>query len=303
MLRSLLLYLSEREAPKNLLTSLSAGRRLADRFIAGETLDSAVRAVRRLNAEGFEVTLDHLGESVSDQATAEEACRVYVGLLDRIATERLRSHISIKLTQLGLAFSEELAQGLLGTICEAPARRHNFVRIDMESSAYVDATLRVFRKAAAPRDVLGVVIQSYLYRSERDVDELLHEGVHIRLVKGAYQEPREVAYPDKKDVDRNFVVIMQKLLLSGIYHGIATHDAHMVASTEALACAHQIGPDRFEYQMLYGIQRQLQRSLLRRGCRVRVYVPYGSQWYAYFMRRLAERPANVLFVLRQLFQK
>ena len=303
MLRSLLLYLSEREAPKNLLTSLSAGRRLADRFIAGETLDSAVRAVRRLNAEEFEVTLDHLGESVSDQATAEEACRVYVGLLDRIATERLGSHISIKLTQLGLAYSEELAQGLLGTICEAPARRHNFVRIDMESSAYVDATLRVFRKAAAPRDVLGVVIQSYLYRSERDVDELLHEGVRIRLVKGAYQEPREVAYPDKKDVDRNFVVIMQKLLLSGIYHGIATHDAHMVASTEALARAHQIGPDRFEYQMLYGIQRQLQRSLLRRGCRVRVYVPYGSQWYAYFMRRLAERPANVLFVLRQLFQK
>ena len=303
MLRSLLLYLSEREAPKNLLTSLSAGRRLADRFIAGETLDSAVRAVRRLNAEGFEVTLDHLGESVSDQATAEEACRVYVGLLDRIATERLGSHISIKLTQLGLAFSEELAQGLLGTICEAAARRHTFVRIDMESSAYVDATLRVFRKAAAPRDVLGVVIQSYLYRSERDVDELLHEGVRIRLVKGAYQEPREVAYPDKKDVDRNFVVIMQKLLLSGIYHGIATHDAHMVASTEALARAHQIGPDRFEYQMLYGIQRQLQRSLLRRGRRVRVYVPYGSQWYAYFMRRLAERPANVLFVLRQLFQK
>ena len=303
MLRSLLLYLSEREAPKNLLTSLSAGRRLADRFIAGETLDSAVRAVRRLNAEEFEVTLDHLGESVSDQATAEEACRVYVGLLDRIAAERLRSHISIKLTQLGLAFSEELAQRLLGGICDAAAKRHNFVRIDMESSAYVDATLRVFRKAAAPRDVLGVVIQSYLYRSERDVDELLHEGVHIRLVKGAYQEPREVAYPDKKDVDRNFVVIMQKLLLSGIYHGIATHDAHMVASTEALARAHQIGPDRFEYQMLYGIQRQLQRSLLRRGCRVRVYVPYGSQWYAYFMRRLAERPANVLFVLRQLFQK
>jgi len=303
MLRSLLLYLSEREGAKNLLTSLPAGRRLADRFIAGETLENAVRAVRQLNAEGFEVTLDHLGESVSDQATAEEACRVYVSLLDRIAAERLRSHISIKLTQLGLAFSEELAQGLLGTICEAAVRRHNFVRIDMESSAYVDATLRVFRKAAAPRDVLGVVIQSYLYRSERDVDELLHQGVRIRLVKGAYQEPREVAYADKTDVDRNFVVIMQKLLLSGIYHGIATHDAQMVAATEALARAHQIGSDRFEYQMLYGIQRQLQRTLLRRGYRVRVYVPYGSQWYAYFMRRLAERPANVLFVLRQLFQK
>ena len=303
MLRSLLLYLSEREGPKNLLTSLLAGRRLADRFIAGETLDDAVRTVGQLNAEGFEVTLDHLGESVSDQAAAEEACRVYVGLLDRIAAERLRSHISIKLTQLGLAISEELAQRLLGKICEAAARRHNFVRIDMENSAYVDATLRLFRRAAAPRDVLGVVIQSYLYRSARDVDELLHDRVRIRLVKGAYQEPWEVAYAGKKDVDRNFVVIMQKLLLSGIYHGIATHDARMVAATEAVARAHRIGADRFEYQMLYGIQRQLQRSLLRRGHRVRVYVPYGSQWYAYFMRRLAERPANVVFVLRQLFQK
>jgi proline dehydrogenase len=225
------------------------------------------------------------------------------GLLDRIAAERLRSHVSIKLTQLGLAISEDLSRRLLGAICEAAAKRHNFVRIDMESSAYVDATLRVFREVAAPRDVLGVVIQSYLYRSERDVDELLHEGVRIRLVKGAYQEPGEVAYKDKKDVDRNFVVIMQKLLLSGIYHGIATHDARMVAATEAVARAHEILPDRFEYQMLYGIQRQLQRTLMRRGYRVRVYVPYGSQWYAYFMRRLAERPANVFFVFRQLFQE
>ena len=303
MLRSLLLYFSEREGPKTLLTSLPAGRRLANRFIAGEKLDDAVRAVRQLNAEGFEVTLDHLGESVSDQATAHEACRVYIDLLDRIAAERLRSHISIKLTQLGLTISEQLAQRLLGTLCEAAARRHNFVRIDMESSAYVDATLRVFRQAAAPRDVLGVVVQSYLYRSQRDVDELLRDEVRIRLVKGAYQEPRHVAYPHKKDVDRNFVEIMQKLLLSGFYHGIATHDAHLVAATEAWARAHQVGADRFEFQMLYGVQRQLQRSLLQRGYGVRVYVPYGSQWYAYFMRRLAERPANTLFILRQLFQK
>jgi len=302
MLRSLLLYLSERKSPKNLFTSFSAGRHLAGRFIAGETVDDAVRVVRQLNAEGFEVTLDHLGESVSDRATAEEACCAYIGLLDRIATERLRSHISIKLTQLGLTISEDLTQRLLRTICDAAAKHHNFVRIDMESSAYVDATLRVFRRAAAPRDVLGVVIQSYLYRSERDVDELLHEGVRIRLVKGAYQEPGEVAFTSKKDVDRNFVVMMRKLLLSGIYHGIATHDPRMVAATEAFKRGHQIGAGRFEYQMLYGIQRQLQRSLLRRGYRVRVYVPYGSQWYAYFMRRLAERPANVLFVLRQLFQ-
>lgn len=303
MLRSLLLFLSERESPKNLLTSLPAGRRLADRFIAGERLDDAVRAVRQLNREGFEVTLDHLGESVRDQATAEEACRAYIGLLDRIAAEGLRSHASIKLTQLGLAISEELTQRLLGAICEAAVRHSNFVRIDMESSAYVDATLRVFHNADAPRDVLGVVIQSYLYRSRKDVGELLKSGVRIRLVKGAYQESREIAYPHKRDVDRNFVAIMQQLLLSGFYHGIATHDAHLVEATKAFARAHGLSADRFEFQMLYGIQRQLQRDLLRQGYRVRVYVPYGHQWYAYFMRRLAERPANLLFLFRQLFQK
>ena len=303
MLRSLLLYLAEREGPKNVLTSVAAGRRLAGRFIAGEKLDDAVRTVRQLNTEGFEVTLDHLGESVSDQAAAEEACRVYIGLLDRIAAEGLRSHISIKLTQLGLAISEDLAQRLLGAICQEAARHRNFVRIDMESSAYVDATLRVFRRTHAPRDVLGVVVQSYLYRSRKDADELLRDGVRIRLVKGAYQEPPEVAYPGKRDVDRNFVAIMQTLLLSGAYHGIATHDAHLVAATEAFARSHGLSAERFEFQMLYGIQRQLQRALLRQGHRVRVYVPYGSQWYAYFMRRLAERPANVLFILRQLFQK
>jgi proline dehydrogenase len=303
MLRSVLLYLSEREGPKNLLTRLAAGRRLADRFIAGEKLDDAVRAVRQLNAEGFDVTLDHLGESVKDQATAEEACRVYIGLLDRIAAEGLRSHISIKLTQLGLAISEDLAQRLLGAICEAAAQRQNFVRIDMESSAHVGATLRVFRKADAPRDVLGVVIQSYLYRSQKDADELLQGGVRIRLVKGAYNEPPEVAYPDKRDVDRNFVVIMQKLLLSGVYHGFATHDAHLVAAAERFVRNHGLSAEHFEFQMLYGIQRQLQRDLLQQNYRVRVYVPYGSHWYAYFMRRLAERPANLLFILRQLFRK
>jgi len=247
------------------------------------------------------VTVDHLGEIVRDQATAEEAGRAYIGLLDRIAAERLRSHISIKLTQLGLAIKEDLAQRLLGAICGAALRHHNFVRIDMESSAYIDATLRVFRRANAPRDVLGVVIQSYLYRSGKDADELLKNGVRIRLVKGAYNEPPEVAYPDKSVVDRNFVAITQKLLASGIYHGIATHDAHLVAAAEAFARTHGLSADRFEFQMLYGIQRQLQRDLLKQGYRVRVYVPYGSQWYAYFMRRLAERPANLLFIVRQLF--
>ncbi len=303
MLRSLLLYLSERESPKKLLTSLPAGRRLARRVSAGENLDDAVRTVRQLNADGFEVTLDHLGESVRDHAAAEEACRDYVQLLDRIAAEGLRSHISIKLTQLGLAINEELAQRLLNTICAAAGKHRNFVRIDMESSAYVDATLRLYHRADARRDVLGVVIQSYLYRSAKDVDDLLREGVRIRLVKGAYKEPRDVAYPAKRDVDRNFATLMEKLLLSNVYHGIASHDATLIAATLAFARAHSLSAERFEFQMLYGIQRQLQRDLVRQGYRVRVYVPYGSQWYAYFMRRLAERPANLLFILRHLFQK
>jgi proline dehydrogenase len=228
---------------------------------------------------------------------------VYIDLLDRIAAEGLRSHVSIKLTQLGLAISEELVQRLLRAICAAAARCGNFVRIDMESSAYVDATLRIFQRANAPCDLLGVVIQSYLYRSQQDIDELLKKGVRIRLVKGAYQESRAVAYPDKRDVDLNFVTLMQKLLLSGVYHGIATHDAHLVEATKTFARTQGLSADRFEFQMLYGIQRQLQRDLLRQGYQVRVYVPYGHQWYAYFMRRIAERPANLMFLLRQLFQK
>jgi proline dehydrogenase len=302
MLRSLLLYLSEREAPQKFLTTHSLGRRLARRFIAGEEPEDAIRAVRRLNAQGMEVTLDYLGESVFEPSAAEEACQTYLGILDRLAGEGLRSHISIKLTQLGLAIDEALAQRLLGRIWECAARYHNFARIDMESSAYVEGTLRVFRAARAPREALGIVVQSYLYRAERDVEELLKSGARIRLVKGAYKEPREVAFPHKSDVDRNFAKQMERILSSGIYHAIATHDPRLIAATQAYARAQGISPDRYEFQMLYGIRRQLQRHLIKQGYRLRVYVPYGKQWYPYFMRRLAERPANLLFLMRNLFR-
>lgn len=302
MLRSTLLYLSECETPKKFLTRHSVGRRLASRFIAGEELEDALRAVRQLNARGFTVTLDCLGESVHEAAAAEEACRVYLEILDHLAAGQLGSHVSVKLTQLGLAIDEALACRLLRSICERAAQYHNFVRVDMEGSAFTEKTLRVFRTLNVPREVLGIAIQAYLYRSEKDVDELLQLGARIRLVKGAYKEPPELAFPKKADVDRNFQKLTEKLLSSGQYHAIATHDGNLIAATQASARARGLAPDCFEFQFLYGIRRQLQRELLEQGWRVRVYVPYGRQWYAYFMRRLAERPANLFFLARNLLR-
>jgi proline dehydrogenase len=302
MLRSFLLFLSERELPKKLLLKSSLGRRLAARFIAGEELDDAIRVVRQLNAAGFGVTLDYLGESVHDPAAAAEATRAYLGILDRLAAEKLRSHISIKLTQLGLDIDEALAARNLQAIAGRAAGLRTFVRIDMENSAHTESTLRAFRAAQAPRDVLGIVIQSYLRRSEKDVTELLQAGARIRLCKGAYKEPASVAFEEKAEVDRNYVLLMKQLLASDAYHAIATHDPAMIAATREFARQRGLGPERFEFQMLYGIRRRLQRALVRQGYCVRVYVPYGKQWYAYFMRRLAERPANLLFLLKNLLK-
>ena len=302
MLRSLLLYLSERETPQRLLTRLPGARKFTERFIAGESVEEMLAAVRRLNRDGFEVTLDHLGESVSDPADADETCRTYLAILDRLAREGLRSNISIKLTALGLAFDEALAHRHLATIAARAQELHTFVRIDMEGSAYTERTVAAFRTVDAPRDVLGIVLQAYLYRSEKDVDDLIARGARIRLVKGAYKEPAEVAFPKKAEVDANFVKLTQKLLGSGGYHAIATHDPKMVAATKDFARRQNVGPDRFEFQMLYGVTRSQQRELLREGYRVRIYVPYGRQWYPYFMRRLAERPANLYFLVRNLFR-
>ena len=300
MLRSLLLYLSERETLKNLLSRYALGRRLAGRFIAGEELEDVVRVVRRLTGEGFAVTLDYLGESVHETRHADQARDVYLGILNRLEVEGIQSHISVKLTQLGLAIDEALAGRNLRAICERAAHLGSFVRIDMESSAHTDATLRVFRVAQASPEVLGIVIQAYLYRSEADITDLLGCGARIRLCKGAYKEPPEIAFPRKVDVDANFVKLMEKLLASGHYHSIATHDPKMVAATLEFARARGIAAERFEFQMLYGIGRRMQRELLQKGYRVRIYVPYGKQWYSYFMRRLAERPANLLFLLKNL---
>lgn len=303
MLRSLLLYLSELEAPKKFLTQSSLGRKLARRFIAGEELADALGAIRQLNNQGFEVTLDYLGESVRDVSAAEEACQAYLTILDRLSAEGLRSHVSVKLTQLGMAMDEAVAERHLRAIAQRARLHANFVRIDMEGSPYTEITLRLFQRVDAPRDVLGIALQSYLYRSERDVDNLLQCSARIRLVKGAYKEPPGVAFPRKEDVDGNFQKLMEKLLASGGYHAVATHDRRMIDGALGIARCRGLGADRFEFQMLYGIRRQLQRELLRQGYRVRVYVPYGKQWYPYFMRRLAERPANLVFLLSNLLRE
>ncbi len=303
MLRSFLLYLSEREGPKKLLTGNPVGRRLASRFIAGEEVDDALRVIRRLNGEGFMVTLDCLGESVHEAAAADAACQTYLQLLDRLAEEKLNSHVSVKLTQLGLAIDEALARRNLRLLAESAARHHNFVRVDMEGSAFTDATIRVFAAVDAPRDVMGIAIQAYLHRTDADVEDLIKRSVRIRLVKGAYKEPSDIAFARKKDVDQSYQKLTEKLLSSGIYHAIATHDDHIIAATERFAREHSISPQNFEFQLLYGIRRQLQRALIQQGWRVRLYVPYGREWYAYFMRRLAERPANLLFLLRNLFRE
>jgi proline dehydrogenase len=303
MLRSLLLYLSEREGPKNILTSNAAGERLASRFIAGEKIEDALRVCRKLNKAGFKVTLDCLGESVHEAKAAEAACQTYFQVLDRLAEEKLDSHVSVKLTQLGLAIDEGLARRNLARIAELAARHHNFVRVDMEGSAYTDATFRVFAAVDAPREVMGIAVQAYLRRSAGDIEELLRRQVRMRLVKGAYKEPPEIAFPKKREVDQSYQDLAQRLLKSGIYHAIATHDERIIDATVNFVREQGISTEAFEFQMLYGIRRRLQRELLRQQWRVRVYVPFGPEWYAYFMRRLAERPANLLFVLRNLLRE
>ena len=249
------------------------------------------------------VTLDCLGESVHEAAAAEAACDTYLQLLDRLAAEKLDSHVSVKLTQLGLAIDEGLTRRNLARLAESAARHHNFVRVDMEGSAFTDATLRVFCSVGAPRDVVGIAIQAYLRRTQSDVAELLQRGVRIRLVKGAYKEPADVAFPKKSEVDEQYKKLAEKLLSSEIYHAIATHDERLIVATESFARARGIRPENFEFQLLYGIRRHLQRALIQQGWRVRLYVPYGREWYAYFMRRLAERPANLFFLMRNLVRQ
>lgn len=278
----------------------SVSRRVARRFVAGETLDDAIVAGREINRAGRSASLDLLGENVLDEAGAQRAAKGYLAIFDRIAREKLDANVSLKLTQLGLDLSEPLCQELLEGIVAHAAELGNFVRIDMEGSAYAQRTVELTKRVGAKYSNVGTVMQAYLYRAEQDVKDLLGVGCRMRLCKGAYKEPPDIAFPRKEDVDANYVKLMKLLLPSGIYHGIATHDPAMIQATKNFVREKNIGREQFEFQMLYGIRTDLQGQLVREGYRLRVYIPFGTDWFPYFMRRLAERPANLVFFLRNL---
>lgn len=302
MLRATLLKLSESPRFATWVTSNGTTRRMARRFVAGETLEEAIAAARACNEAGMLVSLDYLGENSANTSDAQRARDAYLEVFERIHQEGLHANVSCKLTQLGLDLNADFCQGLVVSIVELAGRYDNFLRVDMEGSNYTERTIDLVKRVRARNPAVGTVIQAYLYRSEKDVQELLGVGCRIRLCKGAYKEPAEVAYPEKKDVDFNYVRLMKMLLPSGFYHGIATHDPHMIAETIRWAAAQQISKDDFEFQMLYGVRTDLQRRLVKDGYRIRVYIPYGSDWFPYFMRRLAERPANLGFLLRNFFR-
>ncbi len=302
MLRPILLALSGKPGLARLALRHPVLRRAALRFVAGERLDGAVSAIRGLNATGLAATLDHLGEHTTTRSGAEASAGAYLAILDELHRTGVDSNLSLKLTQLGLDLDETLCAAHLGRILGRAG--DTFVRIDMESSQYVEPTLRLFERLwGTGRRNVGVVIQSYLRRSPSDVERLIALGARVRLVKGAYAEPPSVAFPLKRDVDAAFARLAEQLLRLGVYPAIATHDERLIAAASQVATAHGIARDRFEFQMLYGIRRDLQVRLHREGYRVRVYVPFGGEWYPYFMRRLAERPANVMFVIGSLVRE
>jgi proline dehydrogenase len=302
MLRGSLLYLSEHPALKRMFSGPLA-RPLVRRFIAGELLGDALAAVRRLNDAGLTATLDYLGESVTSAEAAGQAALQYVAILHAIERQGARSNASLKLTQMGLDVDRALCVRNLERVVAQAAQFGNFIRIDMEGSDHTQVTLDIFKQLFARYKNVGAVIQAYLYRSEADVRELNALGARVRLCKGAYSEPPSVAFPDKADTDASFVKLMQQLLSAGTYPAIATHDQRMIDATCEFAAREDIPPDSFEFQMLYGVRRDLQDQLVRDGYRMRVYVPYGSEWYPYMVRRLAERPSNLLFVLRGVLRE
>ena len=298
MLRSALLYLSNQPRVFRFVRNNRMAKRFARRFVAGETLEDALRAIRGLNANGISASIDLLGESVTNEREARTAGAAYLDMLDRIAERRLDANVSVKLTAMGLDISEELCVSIMHDVRSRAQTLNTFVRLDMESSAYTERTLQLFEDRLYPayKDHVGIVLQSYLYRTWSDVERAVHLRCRVRLCKGAYKEPASVAFPDKKEVDANYRKCMQALLEHGNYPAIATHDPLLIDEAKRIVAEHDIDRSRFEFQMLYGVRRDLQEQLVREGYRMRVYVPFGTQWYPYLMRRLAERPANVAFM-------
>ena len=305
LLRTVFLALSRNRVLRYLFERSAAGRRLSSRFVAGMKIEDALLVAESLNKQGIAATLDSLGESVNSEAEAHSAAEVYHQLLDAIAKRKLNANISVKLTQMGLLISPALAEKVAESLVRRAQATGSFIRIDMEGSAHTQVTLNIVRRLRARpglRESVGVVIQACLYRSQSDIEQLLVEGVRVRLCKGAYDESSQVAFPRKADVDANFIRLSCMLLASPFYHGLATHDEAMIAAARSFAGKHGIEASHFEFQMLYGVRRELQRRLVREGYNIRVYVPFGREWYPYFMRRLAERPANVLFLAKNLFR-
>lgn len=304
-MRRSLLWLSEQQRVFNFVRRNRLARKFASRFVAGETIEEAVRAASELARKGITASLDLLGESVTVESEAVAARDHYLEMLDRLAVARSEVNVSVKLTQMGIDIAEDLCQDNMVRILNKARQLGGFVRLDMESSEYTQKTLDFFTRRLFQnyRDHCGVVIQSALRRSERDIADLIAMRARVRLCKGAYLEPPEVAFPDKKDVDRNYVLLMERLLLEGNYPGIATHDEAIIQQARRFVRQQEIGPERYEFQMLYGVRRDLQGKLREGGHHVRVYIPFGTQWYPYLMRRLAERPANIAFILGNLVRE
>jgi proline dehydrogenase len=307
VLRALFVGLSENKTLRGFAERSAIGRRVSGRFVAGTEIADAVRATQAVNRSGMSVSIDNLGENVTNPDEARHSARLYHQILDAIVAGQLNANVSLKLTHMGLDVDEKLARELVsGLVAKAAAMQpRGFVRVDMEGSPYTQRTLdfvHELHSAPGNQGSVGAVIQSYLKRSESDVEKLLAEGIRIRLCKGAYKEPASIAFEEKEEVDANYVKLMKILLKSGVYHGLATHDANMIRQAQAFATSEKIARDSFEFQMLYGIRRDLQQSLVKEGWRMRVYIPFGTEWYPYFMRRLGERPANALFVARNMLR-
>ncbi len=305
MLRAVFLWLSEQPRIFRFVRKNRLARKLASRFVAGETIDEAMAPVRELNASNLSASLDLLGESVLHAEEAQRACQIYLELLERIHSAGANANVSVKLTQMGLDIDEQLCVNNMRAIIGKAKQYESFVRIDMEQSSYTAKTLQLFTDVLYPAfgNAVGVVLQSYLRRTAADVEAMIALGARVRLCKGAYQEPDDVAFPNKSDVDANYIACMERLLERGNYPGIATHDVKIIDHAKAFTKAKGISPARFEFQMLYGVRRDLQYKLRREGYNMRVYVPFGTHWYPYLMRRLAERPANIAFITANILKE
>jgi proline dehydrogenase len=307
VLRALFISLSESRSLRAVAEKSAIGQRLSSRFVAGTQVEDVLRVAGELNKKGITVTVDNLGENVTNVEEARASAQLYHQLLDQIAAGKLEANVSLKLTHMGLDVDESLARNLVTGLVQKAASMNppSFVRVDMEGSPYTQRTLDFVHELHRMPDHagrVGTVIQSYMLRSDADVQKLLADGIRIRLCKGAYKEPPEIAFQKKSEVDANYVKLMKILMKSGIYHGLATHDENIIKEARAFATRESIPRDTFEFQMLHGIRRDLQQALVRDGWRMRVYIPFGTEWYPYFMRRLAERPANILFIAKNLLR-